>query len=195
MLPPPAAQPLTEIGNLFAANSGFQTQSNPFFFCSDLQFPNNQPNLYAAAPMDGGFPQMQPPFQQQQMMHRTQQLNSAVMLQRYWGNDMPPQLKDTCPDEERYLFHLCWEHRFKEEGQMWDFVEGEFQTIFSKTYTRDQLKYKLARCRAKYIEWLPRDVSGTSRGAPCAAQVNRRVHGRDANTDKREKYCARRGCE
>ncbi|KAJ6785832.1 hypothetical protein PWT90_09613 [Aphanocladium album] len=156
-----AAQSLLDVGNLFGSSAGFQAADNPFFFCSDFGL-SSQPGYYPNG-MDGNFAQMQPQFQQQQLIYRTQQLNSAMMLQRYWGGELPPQLKQSCPDEERCLFNMCWEHRLKEENYMWDFVEAEFQSLFNKTYTRDQLKEKLVRCRAKYIEWLPKDVSAQPR--------------------------------
>ncbi|KAJ3497352.1 hypothetical protein NLG97_g1976 [Lecanicillium saksenae] len=150
-----AAQSLLDVGNLSGSNGSFQPASNPFFFCSDFGVPA-QPGYYPNG-MENSFAQMQSQFQQQQLIYRTQQLNSAMMLQRYWGGELPPQLKQTCPDEERYLFNMCWAHRFKDENYMWDLVEAEFQSVFNKTYTRDQLKEKLVRCRAKYIEWLPKD--------------------------------------
>ena len=166
-----SAQSISDMGFML------QPTNSPFFFGGDLQF-SNITGIHQDA-LEPGLPQMQSQYIQQmslqERMHRqqthqrqlheqqlqnlTHEMHSAMMLQRYWGGELPPRLKNSCPDEDRYLFNLCWQNRFKDEQQVWDSVEGDFNMAFGTAYSREELKEKLVRCRVKYIEWLPKDVS------------------------------------
>ncbi|KAL2211746.1 hypothetical protein CC79DRAFT_1364041 [Sarocladium strictum] len=75
------------------------------------------------------------------------------------GQEVPPTLKPTCPDEERCIFESRWRHR-KDKGQdMWDGIQKDYQQHFNRPPpVKETLQMKFKRARSKYIEWLPEDV-------------------------------------
>lgn len=75
------------------------------------------------------------------------------------GQEKPPTLKNSCPDEERYIFNACWRHRHEETQEMWQNVQNEFESYFNKNCHKEVLRSKFERCHSEYIQWLPEDVS------------------------------------
>ncbi|RDA89527.1 hypothetical protein CP533_1518 [Ophiocordyceps camponoti-saundersi (nom. inval.)] len=73
------------------------------------------------------------------------------------GEEVPPTLKNTCPDEERCIFESRWLHRHQRGQDMWDSIQNDFKQRFNKTHGKEMLQMKFKRARSKYIEWLPRD--------------------------------------
>lgn len=86
------------------------------------------------------------------------------------GDDAPPTLKETCPDEERFIFESYWRN-CKNGGQdNWDTIQSEVFQIFHRSYNKAALQMKLGRARSKYLRWLPEDVS--SHPSTCSFQNN-----------------------
>lgn len=85
------------------------------------------------------------------------------------GDEVPPSLKSTCPDEERCIFDSRWRHRHQRGQDMWDSIQSDFGKRFNKTHGKEMLQMKFKRARSKYIEWLPKDVS-TACGGPRSRQ-------------------------
>lgn len=75
-----------------------------------------------------------------------------------YGDLVPPQLKETCPEEERCIFESRWAHRDKKGQDMWDSIQEDFHRKFGRLLCKEALQMKLSRGRAKYIEWLGKDV-------------------------------------
>ncbi|PHH66334.1 hypothetical protein CDD80_942 [Ophiocordyceps camponoti-rufipedis] len=73
------------------------------------------------------------------------------------GEEVPPTLKSTCPDEERCIFDSRWHHRHQRGQDMWDSIQSDFTKRFNKTHGKEMLQMKFKRARSKYIEWLPKD--------------------------------------
>ncbi|KAF4508093.1 hypothetical protein G6O67_004519 [Ophiocordyceps sinensis] len=73
------------------------------------------------------------------------------------GEEVPPLLKSTCPEEERFIFESRWRYRHQRGQDMWDSIQGDFAKRFNKHHGREMLQMKFKRARSKYIEWLPRD--------------------------------------
>ncbi|QPH18417.1 hypothetical protein C2857_003446 [Epichloe festucae Fl1] len=73
------------------------------------------------------------------------------------GDEVPPSLKDQCPDEERCIFDSRWRHRNKRGQDMWDSIQSDFLKQFDKNHGKEMLQMKFKRARSKYIQWLPRD--------------------------------------
>ncbi|EQL01084.1 hypothetical protein OCS_03206 [Ophiocordyceps sinensis CO18] len=73
------------------------------------------------------------------------------------GDEVPPSLKSTCPDEERCIFDSRWRHRHQRGQDMWDSIQSDFGKRFNKTHGKEMLQMKFKRARSKYIEWLPKD--------------------------------------
>ncbi|QUC19953.1 uncharacterized protein UV8b_04194 [Ustilaginoidea virens] len=73
------------------------------------------------------------------------------------GEQVPPTLKETCPDEERCIFESRWRHRNKRGQDMWDSIQSDFYKKFNKSHGKEMLQMKFRRARSKYIEWLPKD--------------------------------------
>lgn len=76
-----------------------------------------------------------------------------------FGQEVPPTLKSTCPDEERCIFESRWEHRHQKGQDMWESIQRDFKNKFNKCPGKEMLQMKFKRGRAKYIEWIPKDVS------------------------------------
>lgn len=76
------------------------------------------------------------------------------------GQEVPPMLKSTCPDEERCIFESRWHHRNHKGQDMWDGIQKDYQQRFGRPPpVKETLQMKFKRARSKYIEWLPEDVS------------------------------------
>ncbi|PWI72688.1 hypothetical protein PCL_09703 [Purpureocillium lilacinum] len=73
------------------------------------------------------------------------------------GEEVPPRLKSTCPEEERCIFESRWRHRHQRGQDMWDSIQEDFTKRFNKSHGKEMLQMKFKRARSKYIEWLPRD--------------------------------------
>ncbi|KAJ6442859.1 Copper transport protein ctr4 [Purpureocillium lavendulum] len=73
------------------------------------------------------------------------------------GEEVPPRLKGTCPEEERCIFESRWRHRHQRGQDMWDSIQEDFTKRFNKSHGKEMLQMKFKRARSKYIEWLPRD--------------------------------------
>lgn len=74
-----------------------------------------------------------------------------------FGQEVPPTLKDTCPDEERCIFESRWKHRHQKGQDMWESIQRDFKNKFNKCPGKEMLQMKFKRGRAKYIEWIPKD--------------------------------------
>ena len=75
------------------------------------------------------------------------------------GQEVPPVLKETCPDEERCIFESRWRHRNKRGQDMWDSIQSDFLKEFNKSHGKEMLQMKFKRARSKYIQWINKDVS------------------------------------
>lgn len=104
------------------------------------------------------------------------------------GEEVPPRLKSTCPEEERCIFESRWRHRHQRGQDMWDSIQDDFAKRFNKSHGKEMLQMKFKRARSKYIEWLPKDVGGrvTRPNLGCGMRVL------TARPD-RKTFCARRG--
>ncbi|KAK2693175.1 hypothetical protein QWA68_009623 [Fusarium oxysporum] len=74
-----------------------------------------------------------------------------------FGEEVPPTLKSTCPDEERCIFESRWEHRNQKGQDMWESIQSDYKSRFQKCPGKEMLQMKFKRGRSKYIEWLSRD--------------------------------------
>lgn len=75
------------------------------------------------------------------------------------GQEVPPTLKETCPEEERCIFDSRWRHRKDKGHTMWDGIQEDYRQHFGRTAPgKETLQMKFKRARSKYIEWLPEDV-------------------------------------
>lgn len=74
-------------------------------------------------------------------------------------DEVPPALKNTCPDEERFIFECQWYHRHKSDEDMWDSIQDDFWKTFNQKHSREVLRMKFGRAKSKYIQWFPQDVS------------------------------------
>ena len=81
--------------------------------------------------------------------------------QNCYGDEVPPSLKDNCPDEERCIFDSRWRHRNKRGEDMWDSIQSDFLQAFNKSHGKEMLQMKFKRARSKYLQWLPKDVRHT----------------------------------
>lgn len=75
------------------------------------------------------------------------------------GEEVPPRLKESCPQEERFIFESRWKYRTQKGQDMWDNIQKDFEKRFQKQHGKEMLQMKFKRGRSKYIEWLPDDVS------------------------------------
>ncbi|KAI5467429.1 hypothetical protein BGZ63DRAFT_371220 [Mariannaea sp. PMI_226] len=73
------------------------------------------------------------------------------------GQEVAPQLKLSCPDEERCIFDSRWKHRNQKGHDMWESIQTDFETKFQKRPGKEMLQMKFKRGRSKYFEWLPED--------------------------------------
>ncbi|KAF5018027.1 hypothetical protein F66182_10014 [Fusarium sp. NRRL 66182] len=83
-----------------------------------------------------------------------------------FGQEVPPTLKPTCPDEERCIFESRWRHRYQKGQDMWESIQKDFEDRFQKRPDKETLQMKFKRGRAKYLAWLTKDVSGFSSSSP-----------------------------
>ncbi|KAH7155589.1 hypothetical protein B0J13DRAFT_229232 [Dactylonectria estremocensis] len=74
-----------------------------------------------------------------------------------FGQEVPPTLKSTCPDEERCIFESRWKHRHQKGQDMWESIQNDFKNEFNKCPGKEMLQMKFKRGRAKYLEWIPKD--------------------------------------
>ncbi|KAJ4016511.1 hypothetical protein NW752_003637 [Fusarium irregulare] len=74
-----------------------------------------------------------------------------------FGQEVPPALKSTCPDEERCIFESRWQHRNQKGQDMWESIQGDFKERFQKCPGKEMLQMKFKRGRAKYYDWIPKD--------------------------------------
>ncbi|XEU98208.1 hypothetical protein FSHL1_003495 [Fusarium sambucinum] len=74
-----------------------------------------------------------------------------------FGQEVPPTLKSTCPDEERCIFESRWKHRNQKGQDMWESIQGDFHDRFQKRPGKEMLQMKFKRGRAKYFDWIPKD--------------------------------------
>ncbi|PHH78384.1 hypothetical protein CDD83_3981 [Cordyceps sp. RAO-2017] len=81
----------------------------------------------------------------------------AIEHKNCLGDEVPPTLKSTCPEEERCIFESRWRHRQQRGQDMWDSIQSDFTKRFNKTHGKEMLQMKFKRARSKYIEWLPKD--------------------------------------
>jgi hypothetical protein len=89
-----------------------------------------------------------------------------------FGEEVPPTLKSTCPDEERCIFESRWEHRNQKGQDMWESIQSDYKNRFQKCPGKEMLQMKFKRGRSKYIEWLPRDVSHSGFRTPRTLLTN-----------------------
>ncbi|KJZ77384.1 hypothetical protein HIM_03108 [Hirsutella minnesotensis 3608] len=90
--------------------------------------------------------------------HRTNpQVDPSEEHKNCHGEEVPPTLKSTCPDEERCIFESRWRHRHQRGQDMWDSIQGDFAQKYNKTHGKEMLQMKFKRGRSKYIQWLSRD--------------------------------------
>ncbi|RGP74824.1 hypothetical protein FLONG3_5935 [Fusarium longipes] len=75
-----------------------------------------------------------------------------------FGQEVPPTLKSTCPDEERCIFESRWRHRNQKGQDMWESIQSDYKERFNKCPGKEMLQMKFKRGRAKYYEWLPKDL-------------------------------------
>lgn len=75
------------------------------------------------------------------------------------GQEVPPTLKENCPDEVRCIFESRWRHRYKRGQDMWDSIQNDFLEEFEKANGKEVLQMKFKRGRSKYIQWESKDVS------------------------------------
>jgi hypothetical protein len=85
------------------------------------------------------------------------QTNPVGKNENYMGEEVPPTLKSSCPEEERCIFASRWQHRHKTDQDMWDNIQNDFQDRFQYSYDRTVLQMMLGRAQSKYIDWLPQD--------------------------------------
>lgn len=78
------------------------------------------------------------------------------------GDEVPPFLKNTCPDEERFVFECLWHHRHKPNQDIWDSIQDDFFKRFRQNHSREVLHMKFSRAKSKYIQWISKDVSPAS---------------------------------
>ncbi|KAM0197558.1 hypothetical protein ACHAPI_005023 [Fusarium lateritium] len=74
-----------------------------------------------------------------------------------YGQEVPPTLKNTCPDEERCIFESRWQHRNQKGQDMWESIQGDFKDRFQKCPGKEMLQMKFKRGRSKYIDWIHKD--------------------------------------
>ncbi|KAH6960592.1 hypothetical protein DER45DRAFT_164675 [Fusarium avenaceum] len=75
-----------------------------------------------------------------------------------YGQEVPPTLKSTCPDEERCIFESRWQHRNQKGQDMWESIQGDFKDRFQKCPGKEMLQMKFKRGRSKYLDWIPKDL-------------------------------------
>ncbi|KOS18440.1 hypothetical protein ESCO_000539 [Escovopsis weberi] len=85
------------------------------------------------------------------------QLDPADDHKNCYGQEIPPTLKSTCPEEERCIFESRWRHRHKRGQDMWDSIQADFYKKFGKQHGKEMLQMKFKRGRAKYLQWPDRD--------------------------------------
>ncbi|KAL4730680.1 hypothetical protein ACLX1H_002718 [Fusarium chlamydosporum] len=78
-----------------------------------------------------------------------------------FGQEVPPALKSTCPEEERCIFESRWRHRNQKGQDMWESIQSDYKERFGKCPGKEMLQMKFKRGRAKYYEWIRKDVSRT----------------------------------
>ncbi|KAF4451087.1 hypothetical protein F53441_5909 [Fusarium austroafricanum] len=74
-----------------------------------------------------------------------------------FGEEIPPTLKSTCPDEERCIFESRWQHRNQKGQDMWESIQSDYKEHFQKCPGKEMLQMKFKRGRSKYLEWLSKD--------------------------------------
>jgi hypothetical protein len=89
---------------------------------------------------------------------KPQQLEQLVDDESCHREEVPPVLKNSCPEEERFIFERQWCHRHKSDEDMWHGIQGDFCERFNKNHSTDGLQIQLSRARSKYIQWSPEDV-------------------------------------
>lgn len=92
------------------------------------------------------------------------------------GQEVPPTLKDSCPDEVRYIFESRWRHRNKRGQDMWDSIQNDFLEEFDKVNGKEVLQMKFKRGRSKYIQWESKDVSIISISSKHNPRVTNKVN-------------------
>lgn len=75
------------------------------------------------------------------------------------GDEVPPMLKSSCPDEERCIFESRWNHRNQKGQDMWESIQNDFKERFHRCPGKEMLQMKFKRGRSKYLQWLGQDVS------------------------------------
>lgn len=76
-----------------------------------------------------------------------------------FGEEAPPKIKSNCPDEERCIFESRWRHRHQKGQDMWDSIQNDYYNRFGKRPGKEMLQMKFKRGRAKYLDWISKDVS------------------------------------
>ncbi|KAJ3545957.1 hypothetical protein NM208_g2256 [Fusarium decemcellulare] len=74
-----------------------------------------------------------------------------------FGQEVPPMLKSSCPEEERCIFESHWQHRHKKGQERWESIQNDFADRFHKSPGKEMLQMKFKRGRSKYLDWLPKD--------------------------------------
>ncbi|KAH8125378.1 hypothetical protein ACSS6W_004937 [Trichoderma asperelloides] len=74
-----------------------------------------------------------------------------------FGQEVPPPIKKSCPEEERCIFESRWRHRSQRGQDMWDSIQADFTKKFGKKHGKEMLQMKFKRGRSKFYEWLEKD--------------------------------------
>ncbi|KAJ3500487.1 hypothetical protein NM208_g17131 [Fusarium decemcellulare] len=74
-----------------------------------------------------------------------------------FGQEVPPSLKSSCPEEERCIFDSRWQHRNQKGQDMWESIQNDFKERFHKCPGKEMLQMKFKRGRSKYYDWIPKD--------------------------------------
>ncbi|UPK98736.1 hypothetical protein LCI18_009671 [Fusarium solani-melongenae] len=74
-----------------------------------------------------------------------------------FGQEVPPTLKSSCPEEERCIFESRWQHRHQKGQDMWESIQNDFKDRFHKCPGKEMLQMKFKRGRSKYIDWINKD--------------------------------------
>ncbi|ODA78408.1 hypothetical protein RJ55_05789 [Drechmeria coniospora] len=88
---------------------------------------------------------------------RHEELDPSREHKNCHGEEVPPSLHSTCPDELRCIFESRWRHRNQRGHDMWNSIQTDFFNKFHKAHGKEMLQMKFKRARSKYIKWLPKD--------------------------------------
>ncbi|KAK6721974.1 hypothetical protein SNK04_000852 [Fusarium graminearum] len=108
-----------------------------------------------------GSPRRKPAFQASGRVKsaiRSGQEDPTSEHKNCFGEEAPPKIKSNCPDEERCIFESRWRHRHQKGQDMWDSIQNDYYNRFGKRPGKEMLQMKFKRGRAKYLDWISKDV-------------------------------------